>query len=409
MSELPTINLERLMARVTEMSKIGALPGGGVCRLALTDEDKVSRDLLKSWMNDLGLDQRTDSIGNMFGRRRGQTAQAPVCIGSHLDTVGTGGCYDGSLGVLAALEVIERIDELGIETTIPIELINFTNEEGVRFTPDMMGSHVAAGGMSLEEVLKIKSVDGSVVLGDELQRIGYHGDVEPASLRASAFIELHIEQGPVLEQEEVQIACVEKVQGISWTEFVIEGQANHAGTTPMHLRKDAALVASNITNFVRTLTDDIPGQVGTIGLWEQSPNLINVVAERVRFTVDLRNTNNANLAEAESRMQAYAAEAAEKEGVVLNSNKLVRFDPVDFDDKMISLATECSNRLGYTNKRMPSGAGHDAQMMAAICPTTMVFIPSKDGISHNVHEYSSPEQIEAGANVLLNMVLELAK
>ena len=403
------INNERLMANLERFSRIGALPGGGVCRLALTDEDKDARDALNDWMLDLGLEVKVDKIGNMFGIRKGKLDLSPVVIGSHLDTVGTGGCYDGSLGVLAAMEAVETLNDQKIETEKSITVVNFTNEEGVRFIPDMMGSLVISGGMGLDEIYKAQSVDGSVNLYDELKRIGYEGKEPVDIFKADSYIELHIEQGPVLEHANIKIAAVEMVQGISWTEFIIHGQANHAGTTPMDLRKDAGFAASSIIQFARNLTKEVGGrQVANAGMVEVYPNLINVVPERVRLTLDLRNTDNSQLTLAEDKLEKFIRELEVKEKVIIESKRLVRFDPVDFDEEIISLIYQTAGELGYSHKRMHSGAGHDAQMMAAVCPTAMIFIPSQDGISHNVNEYSSPEDIEAGANVLLNAALKRA-
>ncbi len=404
-----SINSERLMVNLERFSKIGALPGGGVCRLALTDEDKAARDALKEWMVDIGLEVKVDRIGNMFGMRKGKMDGPPVIIGSHLDTVGTGGCYDGSLGVLAAMEAVETLNDQEIETDKPITVVNFTNEEGVRFVPDMMGSLVVSGGMSLDEIYKVQSVDGSVNFYQELKRIGYEGSEPVENLKADSYIELHIEQGPVLEHENLKIAAVEMVQGISWTEFMIHGQANHAGTTPMELRKDAGYAASSIIQFARELTKEVGGrQVANAGMVELYPNLINVVPERVRLTLDLRNTVNSQLTLAENKLEQFIRVLEEKENVSIESKRLVRFDPVDFDEEIISLIDQTAGELGYSRKRMHSGAGHDAQMMAVVCPTAMIFIRSKDGISHNVNEYSSPRDIAAGANVLLNAALKRA-
>lgn len=403
------INKERLMANLERFSRIGALSGGGVCRLALTTEDKTARDTLKEWMLNLGLDIKVDKIGNMFGTRKGKQDLSPVMIGSHLDTVGTGGCYDGSLGVLAAMEAVETLNDKKIETKKSITVVNFTNEEGVRFIPDMMGSLVVSGGMSLDEIYRAQSVDGSVNLYDELKRIGYEGKEPVDNLKADSYIELHIEQGPVLEHENIKIAAVEMVQGISWTEIIIHGQANHAGTTPMELRKDAGFAASAIVQFARKLTKEVGGrQVANAGMLEVYPNLINVVPERVRLTLDLRNTDNSQLILAENKLEKFIKELEVKEKVTIESKRLVRFNPVDFDEQIISLIDQTAGELDYSSKRMHSGAGHDAQMMAAVCPTAMIFIPSQDGISHNVNEYSSPEDIEAGANVLLNAALKRA-
>ena len=403
------INNERLMANLERFSRIGALSGGGVCRLALTDEDKAARDTLKEWMLDIGLEVKVDKIGNMFGTRKGKQDLSPVMIGSHLDTVGTGGCYDGSLGVLAAMEAVETLNDQKIETKKSITIVNFTNEEGVRFIPDMMGSLVVSGGMSLDEIYKVQSVDGSVNLFQELKRIGYEGKEPVDNFKADSYIELHIEQGPVLEHENIKIAAVEMVQGISWTEFIIHGQANHAGTTPMELRKDAGYAASSIIQFARELTKEVGGrQVANAGMMEVYPNLINVVPERVRLTLDLRNTDNSQLLLAENRLKEFIIDLELREKVTIETKRLVRFNPVDFDEEIISLIDQTAVELGYSRKRMHSGAGHDAQMMVVVCPTAMIFIPSKDGISHNVNEYSSPEDIEVGANVLLNAALKRA-
>jgi len=272
-----------------------------------------------------------------------------------------------------------------------------------------MGSLVVSGGMSLDEIYKSQSVDGSVNLYDELKRIGYEGSEPVDNIKADSYIELHIEQGPVLEYENIKIAAVEMVQGISWTEIIIHGQANHAGTTPMDLRKDAGYAASSIIQFARKLTKEVGGrQVANAGMVEVYPNLINVVPERVRLTLDLRNTDNSQLTLAEDKLEKFIRELEVKEKVTIESKRLVRFNPVDFDEEIISLIDQTAGELGYSRKRMHSGAGHDAQMMAAVCPTAMIFIPSQEGISHNVNEYSSPEDIEAGANVLLNVALKRA-
>jgi len=304
---------------------------------------------------------------------------------------------------------VETLNDQKIETEKPITIVNFTNEEGVRFIPDMMGSLVVSGGMGLDEIYKAQSVDGKVNLYHELKRIGYEGNEPVENHKADSYIELHIEQGPVLEHENIKIAAVEMVQGISWSEFIIHGQANHAGTTPMDLRKDAGFAASSIIQFARELTKEVGGrQVANAGMVELYPNLINVVPERVRLTLDLRNTDNSQLTLAEDKLEKFIRELEVKEKVTIESKRLVRFTPVDFDQEIINLIDQTAGELGYSRKRMHSGAGHDAQMMAAVCPTAMIFIPSQDGISHNVNEYSSPEDIEAGANVLLNVALKRA-
>lgn len=404
---MQTININRLKERLDKVNEIGAMPVGGVKRLALTDEDKLVRDLLKKWFDELNLTTLIDQAGNMVGTWK-ISNQNPVAIGSHLDTVGTGGLFDGSLGVVAGLEVLQTIIESGIKINKPLSVINFTNEEGVRFTPDMMGSYAFAGLGKIEDIWSAKAEENQAInLIDELKRTGYLGEVKCGSVNLDSYFELHIEQGPVLEAENIQIGVVEKVQGINWTEYVFKGKANHAGTTPMRMRRDAGYVAASVSKHVRELTREIGGaQVGTVGITEAFPNLINVIPERVRVTVDLRNTDKGQLLKAQRLLDEYVSQVSTEENVAVDRNELVRFDPVNFDPDMVNLIEQKSKALGYSSMRMPSGAGHDAQMMASICSTAMIFIQSKDGISHNIDEFSSDDAIEAGANVLLNAVLE---
>lgn len=405
------IDLDRLMARVRRLGEVGALPGGGVARLALGDEDRAGRDLVAGWMRDLGLVVSVDAIGNVVGVRPGRQAGAPVMTGSHIDTVRTGGLYDGNLGVLAGLEVIETLNDAGIETVHPLAVAFFTNEEGARFAPDMMGSLVFVGGLPLEAALETVGIDGRSV-GAELARIGYAGErpVGAAANPVRAFVELHVEQGPVLEEEGIAIGAVDSVQGISWTEFTIAGTSNHAGTTPMRLRHDAGWAAASIACFVRALAAEMGGdQVATVGSFEVKPNLVNVVANHARLTVDLRNTDESLLREAEARLFAHVEAIADSEGVSIEHRRLARFEPVPFDPAMVARIEATARALGHSVRRMPSGAGHDAQMLARLCPTAMVFVPSAGGISHNVKEYTAPGDIEAGANVLLRVLHDLAQ
>ncbi len=396
------------MARLDELARVGAIEGGGVCRLALTDADKAGRDLVVSWMTELGLAITTDRIGNVIGVRPGAQPGPPVMIGSHIDTVATGGRYDGNLGVLAGLEVVRVLDEHDVATTHAIAVGFFTNEEGARFAPDMMGSAVHQGALALDDCLAAVDRDGLRV-GDELERIGYAGDTECGDVRARAFVELHIEQGPVLERDGIAIGAVDSVQGISWTELSVEGVSNHAGTTPMSMRHDAGWVAAEMTTFVRDLANELGGsQVATVGVIDLGPNLINVVANRARMTIDLRNTDDDILREAERRTFAYADEIAEAEGVSLSRRTLARFAPVTFCAEVVDMVEAVATEQGHSVTRMPSGAGHDAQMFAPNCPAGMIFVPSRGGISHNVNEHTDPDQIEAGANVLLEVVLRLA-
>jgi N-carbamoyl-L-amino-acid hydrolase len=330
-------------------------------------------------------------------------------VGSHIDTVGTGGRFDGNLGVLTGLEIVETLERAGVVTHRPLQVAFFTDEEGSRFAPDMLGSLVYVGGMPLEQALDLVAADDGARLGDELERIGYAGPVPcPTAAAPHAFVELHIEQGPILEAEGVTIGVVEGVQGISWTEITIVGQSAHAGTTPMRLRHDPAYCAAAITTYVRDLTRHLGGdQVGTVGRIDVYPNLVNVVPARVVMAVDLRNTDDRVLREAESRLTAFLEELADAEGVTITTSSLARFEPVEFDPAMVDLVEATAQRLDHSTRRMPSGAGHDAQMLARICPTAMVFTPSVNGLSHNIAEFTEAVDIEAGANVLLQVVLDL--
>ena len=403
------INEARLMARLNELAAIGATADGSCCRLALTDEDKAGRDLVVGWMRELGLEVRVDPIGNIFGRRAGAEDIEPVMTGSHIDTVRTGGRYDGCLGVLGGLEVVQVLNEAGIRTRRPLVVGVFTDEEGARFHPDMCGSLVYAGGLPLDEAYATVGIDGKV-LKDELARIGYLGDAPMPLYRPHAFVELHIEQGPVLDIEGITIGAVENLQGISWQEVSITGQSNHAGTTPMRLRHDAGYCAAAIGHFLRTLAKEMGGnQVATQGKVDLHPNLINVIAARARVTVDLRNTDEALLAQAEAKFAAFLQQLADDEGVTIEAKSLARFAPVIFDKGVADLVARTAARLGHSCRPMTSGAGHDAQMMARIAPTAMIFVPSVKGISHNPAEHTEPAHLAAGADVLLHTLLELAR
>lgn len=409
MHENLRVNSDRLCRRLDALAQIGRIEGDGVCRLALSDEDKQGRDLVLRWMHDLGLSVKTDAIGNVVGVRAGREDGPPVMTGSHIDTVRTGGRYDGTLGVLAGLEVIATLNDAEISTKRPVAVAFFTNEEGSRFQPDMFGSLVYAGALPLNAALATKSIDGPTA-GDELRRIGYAGREPVGKPYAHAYVELHVEQGPVLDAQGFRIGVVEGVQGISWSEFTLTGQSNHAGTTPMHMRKDAGYVAAEIAVFARKLAKELGGyQVATVGVLTLAPNLINVVPNQAVITVDLRNTNEESLQMAERRLFAFANETAATEGVGLARRKLARFPPVAFSTHLVNRVEEIAKNLGLSTKRLPSGAGHDAQIMAAVCPACMIFVPSVGGISHNVEEYTAPSDLVAGADVLLRLVLELAQ
>jgi beta-ureidopropionase / N-carbamoyl-L-amino-acid hydrolase len=405
----------RLWARLVELGEVGAIKGPdgeeGCARLALTDADKAGRDLVVGWMRDLGLDVAIDAIGNVVATRPGSDpAAAPVMCGSHIDTVATGGRFDGNLGVLAGLEVIETLEQHGIATRHPIAVAFFTDEEGSRFAPDMLGSLVYVGGMPLEEALDVRAVDDGARFGDELDRIGYAGPVPcPVARPPHAYVELHIEQGPVLEGADVTIGVVEGVQGISWTEVTIEGRSAHAGTTPMAARRDAGFAAASLAVQARQIAVTLGGaQVATVGRFEVRPDLVNVVPNGATLTVDLRNTSEPLLQQAERHLADAVVSVAAAEGVHITTRSLARFVPVDFDASTVDLVEVSAQRLGHSTLRLPSGAGHDAQMLARICPSAMIFTPSVGGLSHNIGEHTHPHHVAAGADVLLHTLLTLA-
>lgn len=396
------------MQRIFALAEIAPIEGGGNCRLALTDEDRDGRSLVLSWMTDLGLDIGIDSIGNVVGTWNVGTG-LPVLTGSHIDTVRTGGKYDGNYGVLAGLEVIETCQRGGYQPSRPLAVGFFTDEEGARFAPDMLGSLVYAGGLPLEVALDTISTDGAR-LGDELARIGYAGPLPCPGPAPHAFVEVHIEQGPVLEASQVLIGAVTGVQGISWQELTIIGQSNHAGTTPMSMRHDPAYVAAEIVVFARKLALGMgKNQVCTAAKIDLHPNLINVVPARATVTLDIRNTDETRLQDAEAEMKKFVNKIAKDEGVSIEARTLARFEPVEFDKRVIDCVEETARSFSHTVQRMPSGAGHDAQMIARLCPSGMIFVPSMRGISHNPAEHTSVPDLHAGSNVLLHVMLKLAE
>lgn len=401
------INDRRLMNRIMALGEVGGLPGGGCNRLALTDADRDGRDLVVAWMRDLNMNVAIDVVGNIVGTWQVGTG-APVMTGSHIDTVRTGGLYDGNYGVLAGLEVIETCQERGIEPRRPLAVGIFTDEEGARYAPDMLGSLVYVGGMLPEAAHDVIGIDGTR-LGDELERIGYLGTTPCPGVVPHAFVELHIEQGPLLEVNQVRIGAVTGVQGISWQEVTIEGQSNHAGTTPMHLRKDPAFAAAKLTVFLRDLATRLGGnQVCTVGKIDVHPNLTNVVPSKVVLTLDVRNTDESILQSAEADIARFCEELAVAERVRIVRRPLARFEPVMFDDRVVDLVESVARDRGNSVQRMPSGAGHDAQMLARLCPTGMIFVPSRGGLSHNVNEHTDEADLVAGANILLDAMLRLA-
>ena len=359
-------------------------------------------------MKDAELKVVVDRIGNIFGiwETEENKEKKPIMIGSHIDSVIDAGQYDGCIGVIGGIEVIKRLQETGVKTERPIVVGVFTNEEGVRYSPDMMGSLVYAGGMDIEKVLKTVGTDGTI-LGEELKRIGYDGTVEPGFLQPEAFVEYHIEQGPIMDVEGIQIGAVENLQGILWQRVTIEGAANHAGTTPTKLRVDAGLAAAKVNVFLRNLVEQ-SGGVATVGTIEFEPNAVNVIPSKAVFTVDLRNPKKEKLDADEKALAEYFKELEETDKVKIITERMTEFDPVLFDEEIVEKIEAAAEKRGLSTKSMTSGAGQDAQMLARICPTAMIFVPSVKGISHNPEEYTPDENVIEGANVFLDVVGELA-
>ncbi|MER9377002.1 Zn-dependent hydrolase [Mesorhizobium sp. M0491] len=407
---MTAIDAQRLLGRIRELGAVGRDGEGRLIRLAASDTDKQGRDLFVGWLRQVGLDVAIDRVGNIFGiwQSPDNREQAPLLIGSHIDTVIDAGIYDGCYGVLAGLEVIETLKASGFSPSRPVAVAAFTNEEGVRYTPDMMGSLVHAGGIDAETVLAAVGTDGSV-LGQELARIGYAGDREPGFLKPHAYLELHIEQGPVLERESVPIGAVENLQGISWQRITIDGVANHAGTTPMSMRNDAGHAAARTITFLldRIKASNAP-TVATVGTIRFEPNAINVIPSRAVFTIDLRDPDEQRLQAEEAALAAYLDQLA-TENLTVSVEQLARFEPVIFDLRIVELIEAAAKNRGLGVRRMTSGAGHDAQMLARIAPAAMIFVPSAGGISHNPREHTEDAELVAGANILLDVAARLAK
>ncbi|RZF24063.1 Zn-dependent hydrolase [Paraburkholderia sp. UYCP14C] len=398
-----------LLRQLHQLGELGADRAvGGRTRIALTDDERAGRDLVVSWMRELDLDIRVDRIGNIFGTLRSDSddgRQRPLMMGSHIDSVKNAGALNGCYGVLAGLAVARAFRQAGIRPQRSITIGAFTNEEGIRYQPDMMGSLVYAGGLSVDAALDTVGIDGTR-LGDELDRIGYAGDLEPGAIVPHEYLELHIEQGPILEAENIRIGVVESLQGISWQQITVEGNANHAGTTPTRLRHDAGWVAAAVSTFLRELAVAAGTTLATIGMLRIEPNVINVIPRKAVFTVDLRDPDEHRLQDAERRLAEFLIAVAEKEGVRITTERLVRFEPVVFDAALANAIEASAERLGFTHRRMTSGAGHDAQMIARIAPAAMIFVPSRGGISHNPREHTDDDQLIEGANVLLDVVLK---
>ena len=405
----PLLDTAKLLEQLRELGAIGHdAAQGGRTRIALTDEEKAGRDLLVRWMRELDLEVRVDQIGNIFGVLHAAhpegTAQ-PLMMGSHIDTVRNAGALDGCYGGPAGLAVVRAYRQAGLRPARAIVVAAFTNEEGVRYQPDMMGSLVYAGGMDVQAALNTVGTDGTR-LGDELARIGYAGDMAPGAIVPREYIELHIEQGPVLEAEGKLIGVVESLQGISWQKVTITGVANHAGTTPTRLRHDAGYAAAACVAFLREQVVGAAPEttLATVGSLRLEPDLINVIPRKATFTVDLRDPGEQRLQTAESRLADFLATLAGREGVTVETEQLVRFEPVVFDAALADRIQAAAQRRGLPHRRMTSGAGHDAQMLARIASSAMIFVPSRGGISHNPREHTDDDQLALGAQVLLDVV-----
>jgi N-carbamoyl-L-amino-acid hydrolase len=400
------IDGERLWADLMETAAIGATSKGGIRRLTLTDLDRQVRDWFAARATALGCTVTVDDMGAMFARRLGLRSDVPpIAMGSHLDTQPTGGKFDGALGVLSALEALRVLHESGYDTFAPIEVVNWTNEEGARFAPAMMASGVFAGVFDRDWACARQDLTG-VTFGDALTGIGYRGSERCGAHPLSAFFELHIEQGPILEAELKEIGVVTGVQGMRWYELRVSGQDSHAGTTPMHVRRDALLTTARIVEQVNAIAQaHAPLAVGTVGLMEVKPNSPNVIPGEVFFTVDLRHPETQVLDSMEEMLTAAADQTCAGLGTGVVVTKIWDQPPVRFDPACVACVRSGAEAEGYSTRDIVSGAGHDAAYIARVAPTAMVFVPCRDGISHNETEYSSPEQCARGAQVLLQAVL----
>ncbi|ASF38873.1 Zn-dependent hydrolase [Halobacillus halophilus] len=406
MEHVNTINEERLFRMLSKSSETGAIPENGLRRLALSDKDQEMRNIFKEWCNEAGLTLRVDDLGNMYASREGKKDLPPVVLGSHLDTQPAGGRFDGVLGVLLALEVIHTLNDNGIETERPLEIVNFTNEEGARFEPPMLGSGGIAGVFDQDYVYSRKDADGFRFL-EELERIGYKGEKENRLGDFHSFLELHIEQGPILEDENKQIGVVEGVQGINWLEVTITGEADHAGPTPMHLRKDALMAAAEIMNQLEKeiTTTDVTVTVGKISV---SPNSVNCVPGEAHFTVDIRSANDDLRKEAFEGTMNTIRRVSQNRDVGVEMTELWETEKIDFDRSITEVIENSATELGYSSKRMLSGAGHDAKYVNNLGPTAMIFVPSVNGKSHVPSELTLDQDIVSGANTLYHTVLTLS-
>lgn len=404
----PRINGERLWASLMRMAEIGATAQGGVRRLAGTDLDRQARELFAAWCEAAGCAVEVDQAGNMFARRPGlQPERAPVMLGSHLDSQPTGGKFDGAFGVLAALEAVRTLNDCDARTEAPLEIVNWTNEEGVRFSPPMLASGAFAGAFDLDFALSRVDAEGST-LGGELERIGYAGTRPLRGHAYAAYLEAHIEQGPILEAAEKTIGVVTGAQGQRWYDAEVRGAEAHAGPTPMELRRDALVGAARMVQAVHRIGQGHPDARATVGKLQSAPNSPNTVPGRVSFTVDLRHPQEEYLAEMDARLREECAAAAAGLGLELRLEQIWHFPAAPFDEKCVAAVRAAAVAAGASHMDLVSGAGHDACYVTRVVPTAMIFVPCKDGVSHNERETAAPADIAAGCQVLLDAALRLA-
>ena len=403
------INSDRLWNSLMDMAKIGPGVAGGNNRQTLTDEDAEGRRVFQLWCEAEGMTMGLDKLGNMFAHREGtDPTLPPVMVGSHLDTQPTGGKYDGVLGVLAGLEIIRTLNDAGIKTKHPIEVVNWTNEEGARFSPPMMSSSVFAGMYTTEWVYDREDADGKTV-GEELARIGWLGDEEVGARKMAAFFELHIEQGPILEDESVDVGVVTHGQGLNWLQVTLTGKSSHTGSTPMPNRVNAGLGMARITQLVDEIAwSHAPLAVGAVGHCDIYPNSRNIIPGKVVFTIDFRHPTQAVIDDMEQRLREGAQKIVDNIGLTMDIEQAGKFDPVTFDEGCVSAVRRAAERLGYTHRDIVSGAGHDACLINRVAPTAMVMCPCVDGLSHNEAEEISKEWATAGTDVLFHAVVETA-
>ncbi len=405
----PTINPERLWKSLMEMAAVGATPAGGCRRLALSDEDKAGRDLFVEWAKEAGCAITVDAAGNIFARREGtEPDAAPVLAGSHLDTQPTGGKFDGPLGVLAALEAVRAMNDHGVATHRPVEVAVWTNEEGTRFQPACTGSLVFSGTLALERAYACEDSEGRK-LGDELARIGYKGEATCCGRPVHAYLEVHIEQGPVLENEGTAIGAVTGIQGKKTMRVRVTGMNAHAGTTPMEVRRDPMVGTARMVLEIDRLTRaSRPNAVATVGSLQVEPGSINVINREVRFTIDLRCPDDATLTSLDRAFRAAVIEASGATGLEAVYEEISSSATTPFDEQMVAAVEQAAGALGLSSRRMMSGAGHDARYLSHVCPAGMVFVPCEGGLSHNEAESITPAQAADGARVLLHAVCSLA-